>query len=29
VHGLIDPIDTLTLAATGSFWHANGQQLPW
>lgn len=26
---LIQRIDQLTLANTGSFWHANGEQLPW
>ena len=29
VQGLIKRIDALTLATTGSFWHANGQLLPW
>ena len=29
VQGLIERIDALTLATTGSFWHANGQLLPW
>lgn len=27
--GLLARIDALTLAATGSFWHANGERLPW
>jgi len=27
--GLIDRIDQLTLATTGTFWHANGEVLPW
>jgi NAD(P)-dependent dehydrogenase (short-subunit alcohol dehydrogenase family) len=27
--GLIQRIDELTLDTTGSFWHANGEQLPW
>ncbi len=27
--GLIERMDTLTLADTGTFWHANGQPLPW
>jgi NAD(P)-dependent dehydrogenase (short-subunit alcohol dehydrogenase family) len=27
--GLIARIDELTLATSGSFWHANGEQLPW
>jgi NAD(P)-dependent dehydrogenase (short-subunit alcohol dehydrogenase family) len=27
--GLIARIDALTLADTGSFWHANGERLPW
>jgi NAD(P)-dependent dehydrogenase (short-subunit alcohol dehydrogenase family) len=26
---LIDRIDDLTLGTTGSFWHANGELLPW
>jgi NAD(P)-dependent dehydrogenase (short-subunit alcohol dehydrogenase family) len=26
---LVDRIDALTLATTGTFWHANGQVLPW
>lgn len=27
--GLIDRIDALTLEQTGSFWHMNGEALPW
>src|SRR5688572_7398046 len=27
--GLLARIDALTLATTGSFWHANGERLPW
>jgi NAD(P)-dependent dehydrogenase (short-subunit alcohol dehydrogenase family) len=27
--GLIERMDQLTLATTGGFWHANGQELPW
>jgi hypothetical protein len=27
--GLIQRIDELYLANTGSFWHANGEALPW
>jgi NAD(P)-dependent dehydrogenase (short-subunit alcohol dehydrogenase family) len=27
--GLLERIDQLTLATTGSFWHANGEPLPW
>ncbi len=27
--GLIARIDALTLETTGTFWHADGQQLPW
>jgi hypothetical protein len=27
--GLIERMDTLTLADTGTFWHANGESLPW
>ncbi|MGI9260201.1 MAG: SDR family oxidoreductase [Gammaproteobacteria bacterium] len=27
--GIVDRMDTLTLAETGSFWHANGEALPW
>jgi NAD(P)-dependent dehydrogenase (short-subunit alcohol dehydrogenase family) len=26
---LVDRIDALTLESTGTFWHANGQKLPW
>jgi NAD(P)-dependent dehydrogenase (short-subunit alcohol dehydrogenase family) len=26
---LVDRIDALTLATTGTFWHANGEVLPW
>ncbi|HET6151102.1 MAG TPA: SDR family oxidoreductase [Polyangia bacterium] len=26
---LVDRIDALTLASTGTFWHANGEVLPW
>ncbi len=26
---LIERLDTLTLAQTGTFWHANGSELPW
>jgi NAD(P)-dependent dehydrogenase (short-subunit alcohol dehydrogenase family) len=29
VRGLLARIDALTLASTGSFWHANGELLPW
>jgi NAD(P)-dependent dehydrogenase (short-subunit alcohol dehydrogenase family) len=29
VRGLLARIDALTLANSGSFWHANGEQLPW
>ncbi|NJN29936.1 MAG: SDR family oxidoreductase [Synechococcales cyanobacterium RM1_1_8] len=29
VTGLLARIDQLTLDKTGSFWHANGEQLPW
>ncbi len=29
VQGLIQRIDQLTLANTGTFWHANGEILPW
>jgi len=28
-HGLLARIDGLTLANSGSFWHANGEVLPW
>ncbi len=27
--GLIERMDTLTLEDTGTFWHANGEPLPW
>ena len=27
--GLIERMDALTLADTGTFWHANGERLPW
>jgi NAD(P)-dependent dehydrogenase (short-subunit alcohol dehydrogenase family) len=26
---LVDRLDALTLESTGTFWHANGQKLPW
>lgn len=26
---LVERLDGLTLEATGTFWHANGQTLPW
>jgi NAD(P)-dependent dehydrogenase (short-subunit alcohol dehydrogenase family) len=26
---LVDRIDALTLATSGTFWHANGEVLPW
>ncbi|MEI6828906.1 MAG: SDR family oxidoreductase [Synechococcaceae cyanobacterium ELA445] len=29
VRGLLERIDALTLESSGSFWHANGQVLPW
>jgi hypothetical protein len=29
VRGLLARIDGLTLANSGTFWHANGQVLPW
>ena len=29
VKGLIERIDSLTLVNSGSFWHSNGQTLPW
>ena len=29
VQDLLKRIDALTLATTGTFWHANGQVLPW
>jgi hypothetical protein len=28
-HGLLARIDGLKLSSSGSFWHANGEQLPW
>jgi NAD(P)-dependent dehydrogenase (short-subunit alcohol dehydrogenase family) len=28
-HGLIQRMDALDMKHTGSFWHANGEQLPW
>ena len=27
--GLVDRIDELALATSGTFWHANGEVLPW
>lgn len=27
--GLLQRLDELTLESTGSFWHANGERLPW
>jgi len=27
--GIIDRMDTLTLAESGTFWHASGEALPW
>ncbi|MGC4094116.1 MAG: SDR family NAD(P)-dependent oxidoreductase [Polyangiaceae bacterium] len=27
--GLLERIDELTLETSGSFWHMNGEQLPW
>jgi hypothetical protein len=27
--GLAERIDGLTLDNTGSFWHSNGEELPW
>ena len=27
--GLVERLDELTVATTGTFWHANGQVLPW
>ncbi len=27
--GIVERMDTLTLAETGTFWHANGEALPW
>ncbi len=29
VDGLLARIDALTLESSGTFWHANGQELPW
>jgi hypothetical protein len=29
VRGLLARIDSLTLETSGTFWHANGQVLPW
>jgi hypothetical protein len=29
VQGLLARIDALSLASSGSFWHANGELLPW
>ena len=29
VKGLLKRIDELTLENTGTFWHANGEVLPW
>ena len=29
VEGLLQRIDALTLETSGSFWHANGEELPW
>ena len=29
VKGLLARIDGLTMATSGSFWHANGELLPW
>ena len=29
VKGLIERIDELTIATTGTFWHSNGEVLPW
>ncbi|HEY9817962.1 MAG TPA: SDR family oxidoreductase [Candidatus Obscuribacterales bacterium] len=29
VNGLLERIDALTLETTGTFWHANGEVLPW
>ena len=29
VEGLLKRIDALTLETSGSFWHANGEELPW
>jgi len=27
--GLLAQLDRLSLASSGGFWHANGEQLPW
>ncbi len=29
VHGLLERIDALSLETSGTFWHANGEVLPW
>jgi hypothetical protein len=29
VRGLLQRIDALTLETSGTFWHANGDVLPW
>lgn len=29
VEGLLNRLDALTLETSGSFWHANGEELPW
>ena len=29
VEGLLNRIDALTMETSGSFWHANGEELPW
>ena len=29
VEGLLERIEALTLETSGSFWHANGDALPW
>jgi hypothetical protein len=29
VRGLLERIDALSLENSGSFWHANGELLPW
>ena len=29
VRGLLERLDSLTLETTGTFWHANGEVLPW
>ena len=29
VRGLLARIDALSLATSGSFWHANGEVMPW